>query len=305
MILLIGIVKKNAIMMIDFALQAERERGMNSRDAIFTAATMRFRPIMMTTTAALLGALPLCFPLGEGSELRQPLGVSIVGGLIVSQALTLYTTPLVYLYLDRLGLRVRSLWSGARPEAQGPGRPPARSRKKLRPQAPENAGADLERRQRRGNLSLAVRRRQSEFPASREFFCAAVSARSRKLRNVMALPDLQPAGGGLKRARNREFQTTGTGNYQVISQRIRERTGGRKRGRRPGAAGLQNVAGIPFPTRANSRTESATRPYNSTLTVRPSDELRRASSNSRMTRYPSSAVTASGATPRIASRTFA
>jgi multidrug efflux pump len=119
-ILLIGIVKKNAIMMIDFALQAEREHGMNSRDAIFSAAMMRFRPIMMTTTAALLGALPLCFGLGEGSELRQPLGVSIVGGLIVSQALTLYTTPVVYLILDRLGLRVRSLLGGSRTEPQGP-----------------------------------------------------------------------------------------------------------------------------------------------------------------------------------------
>ena len=119
-ILLIGIVKKNAIMMIDFALEAEREQGMDSREAIFHAAMTRFRPIMMTTTAALLGAVPLCVGIGEGSELRQPLGVSIVGGLVVSQALTLYTTPVVYLYLDRLGLRLRSLWGPGRPRTQGP-----------------------------------------------------------------------------------------------------------------------------------------------------------------------------------------
>ena len=121
-ILLIGIVKKNAIMMIDFALQAEREEGLTSREAIFRAAMMRFRPIMMTTSAALLGALPLCFALGEGSELRQPLGISIVGGLIVSQALTLYTTPIVYLYLDRLGLRLRrGRGAGRRPTAAAVG----------------------------------------------------------------------------------------------------------------------------------------------------------------------------------------
>ena len=94
-ILLIGIVKKNAILMIDFALQAEREYKMESREAIFHAAVIRFRPIIMTTTAAMLGALPLCFSFGEGSELRQPLGISIVGGLLVSQVLTLYTTPVV------------------------------------------------------------------------------------------------------------------------------------------------------------------------------------------------------------------
>ncbi|MBB3210820.1 multidrug efflux pump [Herbaspirillum sp. Sphag1AN] len=103
-ILLIGIVKKNAIMMIDFALQAERQRGLSPRDAIFEACCLRFRPIMMTTMAALLGAVPLALGHGDGAELRQPLGISIVGGLIVSQILTLYTTPVVYLYMERLRL---------------------------------------------------------------------------------------------------------------------------------------------------------------------------------------------------------
>ncbi len=101
-ILLIGIVKKNAIMMIDFALDAERREGKPPRDAIYEACLLRFRPIMMTTMAALLGALPLALGTGTGSELRQPLGISIVGGLIVSQMLTLFTTPVVYLYMDRL-----------------------------------------------------------------------------------------------------------------------------------------------------------------------------------------------------------
>jgi len=105
-VLLIGIVKKNAIMMIDFALQAEREGGMSTEDAIFEACMLRFRPILMTTMAALFGALPLAFGTGTGSELRRPLGITIVGGLIFSQLLTLYTTPVVYLTLDRLRLRM-------------------------------------------------------------------------------------------------------------------------------------------------------------------------------------------------------
>jgi multidrug efflux pump len=100
-ILLIGIVKKNAIMMIDFALEAERSQGLSTRDAIYQAAMLRFRPIMMTTFAAILGALPLVISSGEGSELRRPLGITIIGGLMVSQVLTLLTTPVVYLYMDR------------------------------------------------------------------------------------------------------------------------------------------------------------------------------------------------------------
>ncbi|HEY4884267.1 MAG TPA: multidrug efflux RND transporter permease subunit [Myxococcales bacterium] len=121
-ILLIGIVKKNAIMMIDFALEAEREQGLPPREAIHQACLLRFRPIMMTTMAALLGGIPLALGSGTGSELRRPLGISIVGGLLISQVLTLYTTPVIYLYMGRLGV-----WLG-------------RGRKK-KPAAPVPAGA--------------------------------------------------------------------------------------------------------------------------------------------------------------------
>ena len=111
-ILLIGIVKKNAIMMIDFALDAERRRGLSPFDAIYEACLLRFRPIMMTTMAAMFGALPLAIGMGEGGELRQPLGIAIVGGLILSQALTLYSTPVIYLYMDRFRSWSRGLRGG-------------------------------------------------------------------------------------------------------------------------------------------------------------------------------------------------
>ncbi|NCS62404.1 MAG: multidrug transporter subunit MdtC, partial [Rhodoferax sp.] len=116
-ILLIGIVMKNAIMMIDFALDAQREQGMTARAAIFQACLLRFRPILMTTMAALLAALPLMLGSGVGSELRHPLGIALVGGLIVSQMLTLFTTPVIYLAFDRLLQSVQAK-SGAQPAAE-------------------------------------------------------------------------------------------------------------------------------------------------------------------------------------------
>jgi multidrug efflux pump len=105
-VLLMGIVKKNAIMMIDFALDAERNDGLAPRDAIIDACLLRFRPIMMTTLAALFGALPLAIETGTGSELRFPLGITIIGGLLLSQLLTLYTTPVIYLTMDRVRTRL-------------------------------------------------------------------------------------------------------------------------------------------------------------------------------------------------------
>jgi len=119
-ILLIGIVKKNAIMMIDFALETEREHKKSPEEAIFEACLLRFRPIMMTTMCAMLGALPLVLATGYGAAFRQPLGISIIGGLILSQLLTLYTTPVVYVYLDRFRLASQRAWRRTRIGATAP-----------------------------------------------------------------------------------------------------------------------------------------------------------------------------------------
>jgi multidrug efflux pump subunit AcrB len=119
-ILLIGIVKKNAIMMIDFAIEVERRDKKSPKEAVFQASLLRFRPIMMTTMAALLGGVPLAIGTGMGSELRRPLGIAIVGGLIVSQALTLYTTPVIYLYMDRLNSWVSTLGFKSDPRVHTP-----------------------------------------------------------------------------------------------------------------------------------------------------------------------------------------
>jgi HAE1 family hydrophobic/amphiphilic exporter-1 len=117
-ILLIGIVKKNGIMLIDFALEAERERGLSSEEAIHEACRLRFRPILMTTLCALLAGVPLMLGTGTGSEIRQPLGYAMVGGLLVSQLLTLFTTPIVYIYMDRINESMRG-WRSRKSTATG------------------------------------------------------------------------------------------------------------------------------------------------------------------------------------------
>ena len=123
-VLLIGIVKKNGIMMVDFALEAERHHGKSSTDAIYEACLLRFRPIMMTTMAALLGGLPLAFGRGIGSELRRPLGIAMVGGLMLSQVLTLYTTPVIYIFFDNLahtlGRKKAHATAGGEPQPEHP-----------------------------------------------------------------------------------------------------------------------------------------------------------------------------------------
>jgi multidrug efflux pump len=118
-ILLIGIVSKNAIMMIDFAVEAKRSHNLNSHDAILQACRQRFRPIIMTTTAAMVGAMPLALSFGNGAEIRRPLGISIIGGLVISQFLTLYTTPVLYLYMDRLGHWSLRQWRSLLPRIFG------------------------------------------------------------------------------------------------------------------------------------------------------------------------------------------
>ena len=142
-LLLIGIVKKNGIMMVDFAITAERTEGMEPLQAIRRACLLRFRPIMMTTMSALLGALPLALGNGTGSELRKPLGVTMVGGLIVSQAMTLFTTPVVYLYLDRLANRRRRSAARARTPEEAVARALAASETthRLGPAEPEGGAA--------------------------------------------------------------------------------------------------------------------------------------------------------------------
>ena len=164
-ILLMGIVKKNAIMMIDFALEAERSEGLSPRDSIVKAALLRFRPIMMTTLAALFGALPLALENGTGSELRFPLGITIIGGLLLSQLLTLYTTPVIYLAMERVKARVTARRARARP-APAPLTQPADRMNISRPLHPatgrHHAAGDRPLPGRRGRLSVPAGRQRAD-----------------------------------------------------------------------------------------------------------------------------------------------
>ena len=184
-ILLMGIVKKNAIMMIDFALEAERHQGMSATDAIVQACLLRFRPIMMTTLAALFGALPLAVESGTGAELRFPLGISIIGGLLLSQLLTLYTTPVIYLALDRINRRIE--------KAVPPVGPECRCRRSREPPRGCSNGIDLRavhppagRHHAAGDRAVSDRRRGLRISAGRRGSQCRLSHRSGCPRRVRA-----------------------------------------------------------------------------------------------------------------------
>ncbi len=183
-ILLIGIVKKNAIMMIDFALDAERNEGLPPREAIYQACLLRFRPIMMTTMAAILGALPLMLGTGTGSELRQPLGIAIIGGLIFSQMLTLFTTPVIYLYFDRLAVRLTGSRPGNPLAPRTPSPPPRRPNEHFRA-IHQPAGGD--------HAADARRSRWPAFSRSRNCRCRRCRRSTfRPSRSVRQLPGASP-----------------------------------------------------------------------------------------------------------------
>ena len=191
--LLIGIVKKNAIMMIDFALEAERDQGSRPREAIYQACLLRFRPIMMTTLAALLGGLPLALGTGTGSELRRPLGITIVGGLLISQVLTLFTTPVIYLYMERLAApgcdtKSRSDRRAAprSPQCRGARAPGAAPRQPMNISEPSSAGRSPPRCWRRRSCS----RGSAAYRCCRSRRCPAST--SPPSRSAASLPGASP-----------------------------------------------------------------------------------------------------------------
>ena len=216
-VLLIGLVKKNAIMMIDFALVAEREHGKSTTDAIFEACMLRFRPIMMTTMAALFGAIPLAFGTGTGSELRRPLGITIVGGLIVSQMLTLYTTPVIYLYMDRLRLRAMGKHHDTfHGEPRRSGLERVSSMKKT-------TGTN-----RRSQVGLLLMRDADRLHGGPEISSARHPAASCLQRSAAAGPDLEPAASAAdRRTGTQDNHDTKPGPWRNRPTRKSAATGGR------------------------------------------------------------------------------